>query len=75
MPSQPGVSRSEHLETASSFERDDGVTRNSSQREQVADMLRDPEEYFAAARQWAKHRAKADVERELSDERRNRKTR
>jgi hypothetical protein len=38
-----------------------------SPRDRVARLLRDPKGYFAEARRWAGSKAKADVQRELSE--------
>lgn len=59
------------------FQRADGAARDgaeSSPRERVAKLLRDPKGYFDDARRWASGKARADVDRELS-EREARRTR
>ncbi|MGA8116378.1 MAG: hypothetical protein WCA46_22205 [Actinocatenispora sp.] len=38
-----------------------------SPRDRVAKLLRDPKSYFDDARQWAGRKAKADVQRKLSE--------
>lgn len=51
---------------------DAGRAARSSSRDKVARMLRDPEGYFAESRRWARRKARADVEQELSEARKSR---
>jgi hypothetical protein len=46
--------------------------RLTTQRDKVAKLLRDPEGYFAESRRWARRKARADVQQELSEARNSR---
>jgi hypothetical protein len=46
--------------------------RGAAERERLAHILTDPKSYFAEARRWARAKARADVDRELTDAARRR---
>jgi hypothetical protein len=47
------------------------ASQRSSPRDKVARLLRDPEGYFAESRRWARRKARADVQQELSEARKS----
>jgi len=46
--------------------------RGAAERERLAHILTDPKSYFAEARRWARAKARADLERELTEAARRR---
>ncbi|HEY3506667.1 MAG TPA: hypothetical protein VGN37_28245 [Actinocatenispora sp.] len=70
MSSQIGTSRAYGWADETRREPSEG-----SPRDRVARLLRDPKGYFAEARRWAGNKAKADVQRELTEKQERREHR